>query len=888
MAYRYDTGTISVANGSKTVTGTLTNFLSAVRRGDDLNAGGNAPVEIDGDPDNDSVTDNTHFELVEPWPYTTLTDAPYSISKGPAWNDVTRLAIEVSTALANSTEILSGIGVPDDSIGSDGSAYFRQDEPELYFKSSGSWGSPISLTGPQGPAGANNITSSTTSRTLNTGSMAFTVDAGKAIQSGMRMRVSNSSSNYMEGVVSSYTGTSLTITMDRFVGSGTFAVWAIAPVGDKGDKGDTGASYVGTSTTSLAIGTGSKSITTQAGLAYVVGSPIRLASNANIANFMEGSVASYSGTSMTVTVAAVGGSGTFADWNLSLSGRQGATGATGNPGPANSLSIGTVTTGDPGSSADATITGTAPSQTLNLTIPKGDPGTDGTDGTDGIDGSILTATSSSSVTSATGAKSFTLNADANFLVNQRLRIASSSNANNWMSGLVSSIDHDTLALGVTVDLIGSDPQSALDWTISITGEKGDPGPSGGFGSLTATKGNIPSADGTTYGAVQIGPNGTVPIADSTQTYGWDWKAEDAINAGPYWTSSDVASAATCDIGAAVTPFVRITGTTTITSLGTGASKFRFVEFTGTLNLIYNGTSLILPGAANIMTQAGDKGIFVSDGSGNWKCVAWTPIAFLPREKLTGTRTYYVRSDGSDSNTGRANTSGGAFLTIQKALDVVYGTLDLGGFNVTIQVQDGTWTQALNVSSPQVGAGSIILQGNLTTPANCLISTGASNCITVYGSGTVLTVRGFKFTTTGANHFQATFNGLILFGTVNFGSAGTQYHMRADNAGQIGLYPGDTYTITGGGAAHCLVLSFGSIAISSITVTLTGTPAWSNSFANIQGGALSIYNTTWSGSATGSRYAVLANGLLNSFGQGTSTSYFPGNSPGTTASGGVQI
>lgn len=49
-------------------------------------------------------------------------------------------------------------------------------------------------------------------------------------------------------------------------------------------------------------------------------------------------------------------------------GPQGPQGAT---GPANSLSIGTVVGGD---TADATITGTAPSQTLNLTLPKGDTG----------------------------------------------------------------------------------------------------------------------------------------------------------------------------------------------------------------------------------------------------------------------------------------------------------------------------------------------------------------------------------------------------------------------------------------------------------------------------------------------------------------------------------
>jgi hypothetical protein len=48
------------------------------------------------------------------------------------------------------------------------------------------------------------------------------------------------------------------------------------------------------------------------------------------------------------------------------------TGPPGPTGPANTLIIGTVTTGNPGSVAAADLTGVAPNQTLDLTIPKGD------------------------------------------------------------------------------------------------------------------------------------------------------------------------------------------------------------------------------------------------------------------------------------------------------------------------------------------------------------------------------------------------------------------------------------------------------------------------------------------------------------------------------------
>ena len=58
-------------------------------------------------------------------------------------------------------------------------------------------------------------------------------------------------------------------------------------------------------------------------------------------------------------------------------GEQGPTGPTGEQGPTGEtpiLTIGTVTTGAPGTEAEATITGTSPNFILNLTIPQGPTG----------------------------------------------------------------------------------------------------------------------------------------------------------------------------------------------------------------------------------------------------------------------------------------------------------------------------------------------------------------------------------------------------------------------------------------------------------------------------------------------------------------------------------
>ena len=60
--------------------------------------------------------------------------------------------------------------------------------------------------------------------------------------------------------------------------------------------------------------------------------------------------------------------------DIGPTGPQGDIGPTGADGETPVLTIGTVTTGDPGTEAAASITGTAPNFVLNLTIPQGPTG----------------------------------------------------------------------------------------------------------------------------------------------------------------------------------------------------------------------------------------------------------------------------------------------------------------------------------------------------------------------------------------------------------------------------------------------------------------------------------------------------------------------------------
>lgn len=85
------------------------------------------------------------------------------------------------------------------------------------------------------------------------------------------------------------------------------------------------AALSGTSTSSVAVGIGSKSFTTQSGKQWAVGSWVLITDSADPANrWLHGQITTYTGTSLTVNVGAVNGSGTGTAWDIRISGPQGA------------------------------------------------------------------------------------------------------------------------------------------------------------------------------------------------------------------------------------------------------------------------------------------------------------------------------------------------------------------------------------------------------------------------------------------------------------------------------------------------------------------------------------------------------------------------------------
>ncbi len=250
-----------------------------------------------------------------------------------------------------------------------------------------------------------------------------------------------------------------------------------------------------------------------------------------------------------------------------------------------------------------------------------------------------------------------------------------------------------------------------------------------------------------------------------------------------------------------------------------------------------------------------------------------------RERLTAARTYYVRTDGSNSNNGLANTSGGAFLTIQYAMDYVCDAVDSGSVYIpTIQVGAGTYAESVEIKRLS-GYHGIHLVGDLTTPSNVVITGGVASYDAEFLIG------GFKIT-------NAAGAGLLLVG--NNTAANTQ-NMEYGTcvSGDIYLqsgalwYPLTGWTKTGTSPTHISLHSSARVDGTNAngqTVTLTGTPAFATAFITAEEGSIArLLGLTFSGSATGVRYTCTLNSVINTNGGGAS--YFPGNSAGSTATGG---
>jgi hypothetical protein len=200
--------------------------------------------------------------------------------------------------------------------------------------------------------------------------------------------------------------------------------------------------------------------------------------------------------------------------------------------------------------------------------------------------------------------------------------------------------------------------------------------------------------------------------------------------------ADIATASTTDLGAVGGLFHDLTGTTTQTGFGTvAAGIWKIVKWEGASTLTHNSTSLILPGGANITTADGDIGIFISEGSGNWRCVTYIPAATAPiaatqAEQETGTTLTRLVTPGRQHFHQSAAkawgvVTGGGVLSAGYNCSVARDTT--GTYTVTFStaLSSADYTVIVTGSSVQGVGNTLFGYTSKTTADFSILSTGAS-------------------------------------------------------------------------------------------------------------------------------------------------------------------
>jgi phage gp45-like len=325
------------------------------------------------------------------------------------------------------------------------------------------------------------------------------------------------------------------------------------PQGPAGPQGPVGPGYEATSATSITIGAGAHTLTTQAGLAYTVGARARAASNNTPANFFEGLVTAYSGTSLTINADITNGNGQIAaDWDINLAGQQG------NVGPAGAQGI-EGATGSQGPQGDTGPAG-APGAT-GPAGPQGNTGATGSQGPQGPAGADSTVPGPQGDTGPQGPRG------------------------------------NTGAPGATGPQGPAGADSTVPGPAGPTGATGSQGPAGPTGA-TGADSTVPGPAGPTGPTGATGSQGPAGPTGATGPQG----PAASYQTGPGLHINTGTTPPTIDV---VTPYLALSGGTLTGFLnGTGGSFSSNFAVGGTLNVTGNTTMGVLTLSGALAANAG--------------------------------------------------------------------------------------------------------------------------------------------------------------------------------------------------------------------------------------------------------------------------------------------
>jgi hypothetical protein len=359
-----------------------------------------------------------------------------------------------------------------------------------------------------------------------------------------------------------------------------------------------------TSVSSVAIATGSKTFTTNLSnisTAFTVGTRVRVAYVTTPANYMEGVITSFSGTTLVVNVDSIGGSGTYANWTISVAGLQGSNGVTSITGTANqviaSASTGAVTLSLPqdiATTSSPTFVGTNFSGTATSLSIGGNAATASKWATarnlagNSVDGSANVAFTNKFIVQGTTDTGLS---GAQFLGALGTGIVKNTTSTGVLSIAASGTDYAPATSGSAI-LYGNGSGGFSSVTIGtgVSFAAGTLSATGSGGTVTSvgfTGGLITVATATTTPAFTVaGTSGGIPYFSSAST----WATSAALTANALMIGGGAGSA----------PATTTTGTGVLTALGVNVgSAGAFITFNGALGTPSSGTVTNLTGTASI-------------------------------------------------------------------------------------------------------------------------------------------------------------------------------------------------------------------------------------------------------------------------------------------------
>lgn len=230
-----------------------------------------------------------------------------------------------------------------------------------------------------------------------------------------------------------------------------------------------------------------------------------------------------------------------------------------------------------------------------------------------------------------------------------------------------------------------------------------------------------------------------------------------------------------------------------------------------------------------------------------------PMVTTPQQ-TTADITYYVRTDGNDNNTGLANTAGGAFRTIQRAINVVP---DIVNHTVVINIANGTYAETVSVYGFG-GSGAVAFNPSTATINDSLMI----NDMIVARCSIPIIIKGIKAISTSTDAFSVWDSINVQFLYCKSDSTALNNTGILGNCSKVYMYGCITSNKNYGiyGALNADMFSFSNSGLGNVVGTYAA-----------EGGRVSITGTSPVGtlpSATGNSGLILSNGVINPWGDNT--------------------